>query len=52
MALMELRIATAVLVTTFDVAFAPDETGEELLGKMHDHFTVTPGPLRLNFTER
>ena len=49
---MELRIATAVLLSKFDVTFAPGETGEQLFSKMHDHFTVAPGPLRLSFRER
>ena len=52
LALMELRLVTAILVHRFDVAFAPGETGERIFEEMHDTFTAAPGPLRLVFRER
>ena len=52
LALMEIRILTAVLVTRFDVAFAAGEDGKQLFSLFHDHFTSDPGPLRLTFKER
>ncbi|KAL4868857.1 hypothetical protein BDV12DRAFT_208924 [Aspergillus spectabilis] len=51
LALMEMRLLTAHLVTKFDVAFAPGEDGTELLNS-NDHFTVALKPLRLCFWRR
>ena len=52
LALMEMRILTAILLTRFDVGFAPGENGEELFKHFLDHFTSDAGPLRLTFKER
>ena len=49
---MELRIATAVLVTNYDVTFAPNEDGSKLFKELRDTFTVAPGPLNLVFHRR
>jgi len=49
LALMEIRLLTAQLVTRFDVRLADGETGAELLGESKDHFTVGLGALRLCF---
>ncbi|KAL2820248.1 cytochrome P450 [Aspergillus cavernicola] len=51
LALMEIRLLTAHLVTKFDVAFAPGEDGAELLSS-HDYFTIALKPLHLLFKRR
>ncbi|KAL3478255.1 cytochrome P450 [Aspergillus californicus] len=51
LALMEMRLMTAHLVTNFDVGFAPGEDGTELLNS-EDHFTVALKPLELIFRRR
>ncbi|KAL3454575.1 cytochrome P450 [Aspergillus insuetus] len=51
LALMEMRLMTAHLVSIYDIAFAPGEDGTELL-KSQDHFTVALNPLHLVFTRR
>ncbi|CZR64603.1 related to pisatin demethylase cytochrome P450 [Phialocephala subalpina] len=50
LALMELRIVTARLVTGFDIAFAPGETGKGLLEETKDVFTMEVASLMLVFT--
>ena len=52
LALLELRIATAVLLTRFDVCLAPNEDGTDLLERSRDRITVAPGALRLIFNKR
>lgn len=52
LALMELRTVMAKLLLTFDVSYAPGESGEDLVGKCRDHFTLEPGPLQLVFKDR
>jgi|SRR5882757_6220856 len=52
LAYMEIRLLTSQIVRRFDVALAQRETGEELLLKSKDHFTIGLGDLRLCFTER
>ena len=52
LALMEMRILTAMLLTRFDIGFAPGENGEEFFSLFLDHFTSDAGPLRLTFKER
>ncbi|KAL6231680.1 hypothetical protein BDW75DRAFT_233396 [Aspergillus navahoensis] len=47
LSLMELRIAVALLVTWFDCKFAPGEDGQRMFSEALDHFTTTPGPLRV-----
>lgn len=51
LALMEMRLLTARLITKFDVAFAPGEDGSDLL-QSRDYFTATPNPLHLVFKMR
>ncbi|KAL4748888.1 hypothetical protein BDW72DRAFT_214426 [Aspergillus terricola var. indicus] len=45
--LMELRIATAMLLTRFHCRFAPGEDGQRMFSEALDHFTTTPGPLHV-----
>lgn len=52
LAMMELRLLTAQLVTTFDVSFAPGEDGSRLLEKTMDHFTLGMGQLDLIMKKR
>jgi cytochrome P450 len=52
LALMELRVVMAKLLLTFDVSYAPGETGKDLVEKSRDHFTIETGPLNLVFTRR
>ena len=49
---MELRVVMAKLLLSFDVSYAPGETGKDLVGKSRDHFTIETGPLNLVFTPR
>ena len=52
LAMLELRIVMAKLLLSFDVSFAPNETGKDLIEKCRDHFTIETGPLNLVFKER
>ncbi|KUJ06806.1 cytochrome P450 [Mollisia scopiformis] len=52
LALMELRVVTARLVTEFDIAFALGEEGKALLEETKDVFTMETAPLMLVFTRR
>ncbi|KAL4815064.1 cytochrome P450 [Aspergillus spinulosporus] len=47
LSLMEIRIAAAMLLTRFDCRFAPGEDGQHMFSEALDHFTTTPGPLRV-----
>ena len=49
---MEVRLATALLVTKYDVELAKGEDGQDVERKMEDLFVATPGPLKLMFRER
>lgn len=49
-ALMELRMTTALLVTEFDIRFAPGENGQRLLNESKDFFTMSIADLDLVFT--
>ena len=49
---MELRYVMAVLISKYDVLFAPGEDNYEVQGKMTDTFTVEPGQLKVVFKER
>lgn len=44
---MEIRIAAALLLSTFAIDFAPGEDGERMFTEACDYFTTSPGPLRL-----
>ncbi|KAG8529675.1 uncharacterized protein KY384_005156 [Bacidia gigantensis] len=52
LALKELRLATSIIVQSFDVSLAPGETGHAITDDMQDIFTVMPGPLMLVFKKR
>lgn len=49
---MEIRLLTAQLIRKFDVRLADGETGDNLLWKTKDHFTLGLAELRLCFDER
>ncbi|KAL3471262.1 cytochrome P450 [Aspergillus californicus] len=51
LALMEIRLLTAILVTRFEVALAPGEDGGQLLNSF-DYFTVGLKPCHLVFRKR
>ena len=51
-ALMELRTVLAKLVLAFEIGFAKGENGKRLLEESKDNFTVTLGPLELEFKPR
>ncbi|CEN59792.1 hypothetical protein ASPCAL02236 [Aspergillus calidoustus] len=51
LALIEIRLLAAHLITKFDVEFAPGEDGSDLL-RSHDHFVVALRPLNLIFKKR
>jgi tryprostatin B 6-hydroxylase len=48
---MEIRVASALLLTTFDINFAPGEKGVKMFTEACDYFTTTPGPLLLTLKE-
>lgn len=52
LALMEIRTLTAQLIDLFDVALAPNETGQRLLEESTAHVTMGLGSLDLVFTVR
>lgn len=52
LALIELRLVTARLVTQYDFWFADAEKSRETISNIKDCFTALPGPLRLVFAER
>lgn len=45
--MMEIRVAAALIITTFETDFAPSEDGERIFTEACDYFTTTPGPLYL-----
>ena len=49
---MEVRLCAAMLVSQFDISFAPGESGIEVFKNMTDSFTANPGALRLIFFPR
>ncbi|KAL4803988.1 cytochrome P450 [Aspergillus unguis] len=51
-ALMELRMTTALLVSQMDIRFAPGENGQRLLNESKDFFTMSIAGLDLVFTSR
>ncbi|KAI2479850.1 CypX Cytochrome P450 [Pyrenophora tritici-repentis] len=52
LSLMEIRVAAALLLTSFDFDFAPGEDGTRMFTKATDYFTTTPGPLNLVLKNR
>lgn len=49
---MELRSVITLIVSQFDVHFAPGEDGDRLLHESKDYFTITISDLDLVFTPR
>lgn len=49
---MELRAVTALLVSKYDVCFAPGEDGRSVEEDTLDQFTANPGELRVVFRAR
>ncbi len=49
---MEIRVAAALILSTFDIDFAPGEDGERMFTEACDYFTTTPGPLNLTLKSR
>lgn len=49
---MELRTVIALLVSQFDVKFAPGEDGAPLIKDSKDYFTISLCDLHLVFTPR
>ncbi|PMD67138.1 cytochrome P450 monooxygenase-like protein [Hyaloscypha bicolor E] len=52
LALMELRVVTARIVTQLDIAFAPGKDDTDLLEKTKDVFTLEVAPLGMVFSPR
>ena len=52
LAYMELRAVTALLVSKYDVCFAPGEDGRSVEEDTLDQFTASPGELRVVFRVR
>ncbi|PWY90620.1 cytochrome P450 [Aspergillus sclerotioniger CBS 115572] len=52
LSLMEIRVAAALILTTFDYEFAPGEDGQRIFSEAADYFTTTPGPFYLVMKNR
>ena len=52
LALAELRFVAALLVSKYDISFAPGEDETRCWRDMKDQFTAAPGKLELVFTRR
>lgn len=50
LALAEIRLVTAALVSKYDITFAPNEDGTSVWKDMRDQFTAVPGKLELLFS--
>ena len=50
--MLQLRVITALLVTKYDINFAPGEDGTRLFQDCKDVFTAAPGQLILEFKPR
>ncbi|KAF4630617.1 hypothetical protein G7Y89_g7519 [Cudoniella acicularis] len=50
--LMEVRLCLSILISRFDIAFAPGESGTDVFMDMTDSFTANPGALNIMFSER
>ena len=44
---MEIRVAAALMIKTFEFDLAPGEDSERMFTEACDYFTTTPGPLYL-----
>ena len=45
-------MVTSLLVSRYNISFAPGEEGTNLFNDLKDMFITTPGKLRLVFSER
>ncbi|KAL9613826.1 MAG: hypothetical protein Q9204_008872, partial [Flavoplaca sp. TL-2023a] len=52
LAITEIRLVTALLVSKYDFCFAPNEDGTRCIDDMVDQFTAAPGQLHLVFSKR
>lgn len=52
LALTQIRLVTAVLLTKYRVCFAPGEDGEAVERDMRDQLTAVPGKCRVVFEAR
>ncbi|KAH7389742.1 cytochrome P450 67 [Phaeosphaeria sp. MPI-PUGE-AT-0046c] len=52
LAQLSLRTSLSMIAQSFDISFAPGETGQSFDNEMLDTFTVTLPPLQLQFTPR
>ena len=52
LAIKEISYVVAVIVSKYDVGFAPGEDGVAVWKEMKDEFTMKPGNLDLVFTPR
>lgn len=52
MSLLEIRVAAAQILKTFDIEFAPGEDGTTMFREALDFFTTTPGALCLVLKEK
>lgn len=49
---MEVRLATALIVSKYDIVLAPGDDGTNVERHMEDLFVATPGPLNIRFREK
>ena len=52
LALVEIRFITALLISKYDVSFAPEGDKMSVWNDMKDQFIAVPGKLELIFTPR
>ncbi|KAJ2989844.1 hypothetical protein NUW58_g3261 [Xylaria curta] len=52
LAMSEMRLVIALLVTKFKISFSENEKGETFLTELRDQFTFAPGELKLMFSIR
>jgi cytochrome P450 len=52
LALTEVRMVTAHLLSNFHISFCPGDDGEAVERDMRDQLTATPGKLNLVFRKR
>lgn len=50
LALSEIRLVAALLLSKYEIAFAPGEDGKKCIEDMRDQFTAVPGELELVFS--
>ena len=52
LAISELQVVVALLVSKYQIKLAPGEDGTKVTEQMKDRFTALPGPLSLTFEAR